>query len=215
MRTAAEQGLANCHVCGKLSQANAHNCSRCGANIHLRKPNSLHRVSAFLITACILYIPANVLPITITTQLGQVMESTIIGSVIHLWEQQSYPVAFVIFFASIVIPIAKIIALFWLCWSVFHKHNYKRKERARLFRITEFVGRWSMIDVFVVAILVALIQLGGILTIQPGSAALAFAGVVMITMFAAFAFDPRLIWDTKTFESGSQNNQYSELDNAK
>jgi paraquat-inducible protein A len=210
MHTAAEHGLANCHVCGKLSQVTAHVCSRCGANLHLRKPNSLHRVSAYLITACILYIPANLLPITVTTQLGQVMESTIIGSVIHLWEQQSYPVAFVIFFASIVIPIAKIIALFWLCWSVYNKHNYKRKERARLFRITEFVGRWSMIDVFVVAILVALIQLGGILMIQPGSAALAFAGVVIITMFAAFAFDPRLIWDTKAYGIDPRNEQLGE-----
>jgi len=211
MHTAAEQGLANCHVCGKLSSVEIHNCARCGANLHLRKPNSIHRVIAYLVTACILYIPANLLPITITTQFGQVMESTIIGSVIHLWEQGSHPVAFVIFFASIVIPIAKILALFWLCWSVFDKHNHKRRERARLFRVTEFVGRWSMIDVFVVSILVALIQLGGILTIQPGSAALAFAGVVIITMFAAFAFDPRLIWDTEEYKYAPN----SELDDAK
>lgn len=204
MRTAAAHGLANCHVCGKLSTFAHQNCTRCGANVHLRKPNSIHRVLAYLATACILYIPANLLPITITTQLGQVMESTIIGSVTHLWEQGSYPVAFVIFFASIVIPIAKVIALFWLCWSVIDKHNHKRRERARLFRITEFVGRWSMIDVFVVAILVALIQLGGVLTIQPGGAALAFSGVVIITMFAAFAFDPRLIWDSETLERNTQ-----------
>lgn len=197
MRTAAEHGLANCHVCCKLSSTTFSHCARCGANLHLRKPNSIHRVAAFLLTACILYIPANLLPITVTTKLGSVMESTIIGGVIHLWEKGSYPIAFVIFFASIVIPIAKIIALFWLCWGVANKHNYKRIERAKLFRITEFVGRWSMIDVFVVAIMVALIQLGGVLTIQPGSAALAFAGVVIITMFAAFAFDPRLIWDSE------------------
>ena len=129
------------------------------------------------------------------------MNSTIIGGVIHLWEQGSYPVSLVIFFASIVIPIAKIFALFWLCWSVINKYKFKRKERSRLFRITEFVGRWSMIDIFVVSILVALIQLGGILTIQPGSAALAFAGVVMLTMFAAYAFDPRLIWDANSEEN--------------
>lgn len=195
VKTAAKLGLANCHVCGKLSKAELPHCPRCGADLHLRKPNSIHRVVAYLITACLLYIPAMFLPITTTTELGRVMESTIIGGVIHLWEQGSYLVAFIIFFASIFIPIAKIIALFWLCWSVIYRHGNKRRERAKLFRVTEFVGRWSMIDVFVVAILVALIQLGGILTIQPGNAALAFAGVVVITMFAAFSFDPRLIWD--------------------
>lgn len=195
MITAADCGLANCHVCGKLSNLEVVHCTRCGSTVHLRKPQSIHRVLALLVTACILYIPANILPITSTTQLGVVTDSTIIGSTLHLWEAGSYPVAFVIFFASIVIPIAKIIALFWLCWSVIYKQEYKRKERTRLFRITEFVGRWSMIDVFVVTILVALIQLGGVLTIQPGGAALAFAAVVIITMFAAFAFDSRLIWD--------------------
>lgn len=195
MMTAAEHGLANCHVCGKLSNVELSSCPRCSSNLHLRKPYSIHRVLALLITACILYIPANVLPITRTTELGRVFNSTIIGGVIHLWEHGSYLIAFIIFFASIVIPLAKIFALFWLCWTIIKKHAYKRKERTRLFRITEFVGRWSMTDVFVVTILVALIQLGGILTIQPGSAALAFACVVIITMFAAFAFDPRLIWD--------------------
>ena len=195
MNTAAAKGLANCQVCGKLSDAKLIHCPRCTSNLYIRKPNSLQRVVAFLITACILYIPANVLPITTTTQLGREIESTIIGGVIHLWEQGSHPVALVIFVASIIVPIAKIIALFWLCWSVTHKHPYRRRERTLLYRVTEFVGRWSMIDVFVVAILVALIQLGGILTIQPGGAALAFAAVVIITMFAAFAFDPRLIWD--------------------
>ena len=203
MNTAAEHGLANCHVCGKLSSAEEAHCPRCGSTLHLRKPHSIHRVLALLVTACILYIPANLLPITSTTQLGVVMDSTIVGGALHLWEEGSYPVAFIIFFASIVIPMAKIIALFWLCWTVVYKKDYKRKERTRLYRITEFVGRWSMIDVFVVTILVALIQLGGILTIQPGSAALAFAGVVIITMFAAFAFDSRLIWDAANYESKS------------
>jgi paraquat-inducible protein A len=197
VNTAAEFGLANCHVCGVLSNAKRTHCPRCGSEIQLRKPQSIHRVLALLVTALILYIPANLLPITSTTDLGRVYDSTIVGGVFHLWEQGSYPVALVIFIASIVIPLAKFIALFWLCWTVTYKRDYKRKERAKLFRVTEFVGRWSMIDVFVVAILVALIQLGGVLTIQPGSAALAFAGVVIITMFAAFEFDPRLIWDTE------------------
>ncbi len=195
MNTAAATGLANCQVCGKLSDTKLIHCPRCNSSLYLRKPNSIQHVIALLITACILYVPANILPITTTTQLGREIQSTIIGGVIHLWELGSHPVAIIIFIASILVPIAKIIALFWLCWSVAYKHIHRRKERTLLYRVTEFVGRWSMIDVFVVAILVALIQLGGILTIQPGGAALAFAAVVIITMFAAFAFDPRLIWD--------------------
>lgn len=195
MTTAASEGLANCNICGKLSDASLEHCPRCGSSIYIRKPNSIQHVLALLVTACILYIPANVLPITITNQLGRALESTIIGGVILLWEHGSYPIALIIFIASIMVPVAKMIALFYLCWSVSYKPGYRRTECTRLYRIVEFVGRWSMIDVFVVAILVALIQLGGILTIQPGVAALAFAGVVVITMFAAHAFDPRLIWD--------------------
>ena len=201
MITAYTKSLANCQVCGKLSNAKLVHCPRCSSNIYLRKPNCIQHTLAYLITACILYIPANLLPITTTTQLGREIESTIIGGVILLWEHGSYPVALIIFIASIIVPIAKIIALFWLCWSVASKHTHRRRERTLLYRITEFVGRWSMIDVFVVAILVALIQLGGILTIQPGGAALAFATVVIITMFAAFSFDPRLIWDETNHNS--------------
>ena len=195
MSSAASQGLANCDICGKLSNASLEHCPRCNATLHLRKPSSIQRVLAYLITACILYIPANVLPITITNQLGRELKSTIIGGVIFLWEHGSYPVALVIFIASVMVPVAKMIALFYLCWIVSHKPGVRRIESTKLYRITEFIGRWSMVDVFVVAILVALIQIGSILTIQPGGAALAFAGVVIITMFAAHAFDPRLIWD--------------------
>ncbi len=195
MITAASKDLASCHVCSKLSSASLTHCPRCHSILYIRKPNSIQHTIAYLITACILYIPANILPITTTTQFGRTFESTIIGGVIHLWENGSYPVACIIFFASVMIPIAKILALFWLCWSVSKKYTFRRKERTSLYRITEFIGRWSMIDVFVVAILVALIQLGGILSIQAGTAAIAFASVVIITMFAANAFDPRLIWD--------------------
>ena len=117
------------------------------------------------------------------------------GGVLLMWEHGSYPVALVIFVASIMVPLAKLGSLIWLCWSVSRKETRLLRQRTSLYRITEFVGRWSMVDVFVVAILVALIQLGGILTIRPGPAALAFSGVVIITMLAAESFDPRLIWD--------------------
>lgn len=194
-KSAASQGLANCHICTLTSPSNHHHCSRCGATLHVRVPNSLQRTVSLLITAIVLYLPANFLPITHTDQFGNVLDSTIMGGVILMWEYGSYPVALVIFIASILVPMAKLGSLIWLSWSVAREDTQLLKQRTSIYRITEFVGRWSMVDVFVVAILVALIQMGGILTIRPGPAALAFAGVVIITMLAAEAFDPRLIWD--------------------
>lgn len=193
--SAAAQHLAACHTCGKISDVELGHCPRCGTVLHLRTPNSLQKTLALLITACVLFIPANVLPIMYTEQLGRVTASTIVGGVVTLWEHGSYPIALVIFVASVLIPLAKIIVMFWLCWSVSSHSQAEPAQRTLLYRITEFVGRWSMIDVFVVAILVALIQLTGLLVIRPGTAALAFAGVVIVTMFAAASFDSRLIWD--------------------
>ena len=193
--TAAAQGLAACHTCYKLAPATLEHCPRCGAALHLRLTDSLARTTALLITAAILYVPANVLPIMTTEQLGRSMDSTILGGVVLLWKLGSYPVASVIFIASVLVPLGKMLGLAVLCWSVVRGDLTRRRERTVLYRLTEFVGRWSMVDVFVVAILVALIQLGGLLSIRPGSAALAFSGVVIVTMLAAESFDPRLIWD--------------------
>ena len=193
--TAASQGLSNCEVCGMLSDASNDHCPRCHSHIELRKPNSIQRVLAFTIVATILYIPANVLPITVTYQFGNVINSTIIGGVFFLWHHGSYPVALVILVASVMVPSGKIAALYYLCWTVYRGKPINQKENTILYRIVELIGRWSMVDVFVVALLVALIQLGGVLTFAPGAAALSFAGVVIITMFAANSFDPRLIWD--------------------
>jgi paraquat-inducible protein A len=193
--TAAARGLATCHTCCKLAPAAEGHCPRCGAHLHLRLGDSLHRTMALVFTAILLYIPANVLPIMTTEQLGVPTDSTIMGGVVLLWHHGSYPVASVIFIASVLVPLGKLSALTALCWSVMRRHVARPRERTALYRATEFVGRWSMIDVFVVAILVALIQLGGLLTIYPGAAALAFCGVVIVTMVAAESFDPRLIWD--------------------
>ena len=193
--TAAALGMTSCHTCGRLSDESSHRCSRCGSAVHLRVPQSVQKTAALLVTAAILMFPANLLPIMYTEQLGAVTANTIVGGTVLLWEHGSYPIALIIFIASVLIPLAKIFALAWLCWSVRFRAAAKPSERARLYRATEFVGRWSMIDVFVVAILTALIQVGGILSIRAGSAALAFAGVVIVTMFAAHAFDSRLIWD--------------------
>lgn len=193
--TAAARGLACCHVCLKVAPETLHHCPRCRAALHLRKPDSLQRTVALVVTAVLLYIPANVLPIMTTTQLGSAEDSTILGGVIVLVHHGDLPIAVVIFVASVLVPIGKLLSLSWLCWSVARRHPTSHRQRARLFRATELVGKWSMTDVFVVAILVALIQLGGLLVIRPGAAAMAFGGVVITTMLAAESFDPRLIWD--------------------
>jgi paraquat-inducible protein A len=193
--TAAARGLACCHVCLKVAPAAMHECPRCEAALHLRKTNSLERTVALIVTAVLLYIPANVLPIMTTDQLGNVIDSTIIGGVVVLMHHGDYPIAAVIFIASVMVPIGKLMALSWLCWTTMRGHPRSHHERTRLYRATELVGKWSMTDVFVVAILVALIHLGGLLRITPGPAAVAFGGVVVVTMIAAHSFDPRLIWD--------------------
>jgi paraquat-inducible protein A len=193
--SAAAQGLACCHVCFKVAPEALHRCPRCRAALHLRKPDSLQRTLALLVTASLLYIPANVLPIMTTDQLGRATDNTILGGVVVLMHHGDYPIAAVIFIASVLVPLSKLLALFWLCWSVSRRQPSSHHERTRLYRAAELIGKWSMTDVFVVAILVALIQLVGILLITPGVAALAFGGVVIVTMLAAHAFDPRLIWD--------------------
>lgn len=155
---------------------------------------SIQRTWALLLTAALLYIPANMLPIMHTELFGTETPNTIIGGVFALWEAGSYPVALIILLASVVVPVAKIIILAWLNYSVHTEHSSSPRMRIRYYRITEAIGRWSMIDVFVVAVLVALIQMGNTISIYPGQAALAFCAVVFITMVAAMTFDSRLIW---------------------
>jgi len=193
--SAASQGLAACHLCCKLAPADAHECPRCGSALHLRKTNSLQRTMALLITACILYIPANIYPIMVTDSLGTSEPSTIMGGVVLLIKLGSIPVAAVIFIFSVMVPSAKLMAMFYLVWSVKRGKHVSPRQRTVMYQVTEFVGKWSMVDVFVVAILVALVHLGGMLVIRPGIAALAFAGVVIVTMVAAESFDSRLMWD--------------------
>jgi len=175
-------------------------------NLILDKRISVQKTWALLITSVVFYIPANILPIMNTRFLGQDEPSTILGGVILLWEMGSYPIAAVIFVASVAVPMAKMLVLAWLNYSVQHQHSRFSKERVKLYRLAEFVGRWSMVDVYVVVILVTLIQLGNTMSINPGGAALAFSGVVITTMLAAMSFEPKLIWQTK-------NNLYSEESN--
>ena len=167
--------------------------------------HSIQTTWALLLTSILLYIPANILPIMHTNILGSDEPSTIFGGVILLWKMGSYPIAVVIFVASVFVPVAKIVILCWLNYSVQAKQQHAHSERIYWYRITEFVGRWSMIDVFVVAVLVSLIQLGNIMSILPGHAALAFCGVVICTMLAAMSFDSRLIWhETERQRSGEK-----------
>ena len=173
-------------------------CRRCGAHLHARKPNSLQRTIAHVLASIVLYLPANLLPIMTTDRFDQPVDSTIIGGVVILWKMGSYPVALVILIASVLVPIGKILSVITLCWTIGRHRTISPRQRMTLYRITDFIGKWSMVDVFVVAILVALIQITGIIVIRPGTAALAFAGVVILTMLAAESFDPRVIWDADT-----------------
>ena len=163
--------------------------------MHSRKANSLNRTLALLCTATILYIPANIYPIMITDQLGSSLESTILGGVVLLVQMDSIPVAAIIFIASVMVPVGKLISMFYLCWTVKTGSSVSPRQRSIAYRITELIGKWSMIDVFVVSILVALVHIGKILVIRPGVASIAFAALVIVTMVAAEGFDPRLIWD--------------------
>lgn len=199
--TALSSGLVGCSVCHLLVPApkagEKGHCPRCGAALHRRKPNSLNRTWALVLAALIFYVPANLLPITVVTSLGMVQADTIMSGVLYFIKEGSWPIAAVIFIASVFVPLMKLVILIYLLVSVQRGSTARLRDRARLYRLTEAVGRWSMVDIFVVTILVALVNLGALATIQAGPAAPFFAAVVVVTMFAAMSFDPRLMWDAK------------------
>jgi paraquat-inducible protein A len=170
-------------------------CAHCGLQLHPRKPHSLSRTLALLIAAAILYAPANLLPILETTSPFGSQRDTIMSGAVYLWSNGSWPLAVVILIASILIPLAKLLALGALLLSVHRRWRWARLQRARLYRMIERVGRWSMTDIFVAAIVSTLVQLRGLATIRVGPAAAAFGAVVVLTMMATRTFDPRLIWD--------------------
>jgi paraquat-inducible protein A len=202
-RTALKASLVSCHSCHLLCRGvtlfkGAYGvCPRCGAPLHSRKPNSIARTWALVIAAFVFYIPANVLPITRVISFGKAQSDTIMSGVIYFVKSGSWPIALVIFVASVFVPMLKLILLTFLLISVQVKSQWRPRDRTRLYRITEAVGRWSMVDIYVVTLLVALVKLGALATIEAGPGAIFFAGVVIITIFAAMSFDPRLIWDTQ------------------
>jgi paraquat-inducible protein A len=177
-------------------------CPRCGAALHVRKPDSIARTWAFLFAAIILYIPANVLPMTDVHTLFGDVKDTIMSGVVYLWTSGSWPLAVVVFVASIMVPMLKIMALMFLLVSVQIRSVWQPVQRTRLYRLIELVGRWSMLDIFVIAFLVALVQLRALATIKAGPAAACFGAVVVLTMCATLSFDPRLIWDAVEDDHG-------------
>ena len=199
--TTLNSGLVGCGVCHLLVPAPEPKvrarCPRCGAALHRRKPDSIHRTWALVIAALIFYIPANVLPITVVTSLGMTQADTIMSGVIYFLHEGAWYIAAVIFIASVFVPLIKLMILIYLLISVQSGSTARMQDRTRLYRFTEAVGRWSMVDIFVVTILVALVNLGALATLRAGPAAPFFAMVVVVTMFAAMSFDPRLIWDAK------------------
>jgi paraquat-inducible protein A len=193
--SARAAGLVACRNCGQVHHKQAIRCHRCDSRLQSRDSQSLQKVWAWLIAGMIAYIPANTYPMLLTSTLTERSESTIIGGVIELVDYGAIGVALVVFVASVVIPVGKFAAIMYLAISVQRGSMRNQHGRHKAYDIVEFIGRWSMIDVFVVAILSALVQLATIATINPGIAAVSFALSVIFTMLAAQAFDPRLIWD--------------------
>lgn len=194
--SARESGLKACTSCGSLQAIDdAHHCRDCGAIVHSRRNHSLQRVWAFLIVGVMAYVPANIYPIMLTRSFTGNTSDTILSGVVVLLDSGSYVVAIIVFVASICIPLVKFVVIAGLALSLQYDWDISNHTRHRLHALTEFIGRWSMIDVFVVAVLAALIQLGAIITIVPGVGINAFAVSVIFTMLAASSLDPRLLWD--------------------
>ncbi|WP_159875612.1 MULTISPECIES: paraquat-inducible protein A [Aquitalea] len=201
VNSAASQGLWTCHGCGLLcrvgkTQADrASCCPRCGAGLHRRKPHSLQYAWAFLLAAIVCYIPANLMPIMLTEMLSGTQRDTIMSGVAYLWRNGSWPLALVVFIASVLVPLLKILSMLLLLLTVHWRSRWAPRQRTRLYRLLEVVGPWSMLDIYVVGLLVALVQLQSLATIKAGPGAVAFGAVVVLTMLSAMHFDPRLIWD--------------------
>jgi paraquat-inducible protein A len=170
-------------------------CPRCGAELAWRRHNAIQSTWALVIAAAICYIPANVLPVLTTTALGSSESDTIMGGVVFLYTSGSWPLALIVLIASVMVPLGKLVALAYLLITVQRRSITSNRERTRLYRMVDFIGRWSMLDVFVDTFTVALVQLEPLMYVQPGPGVAFFAAVVVLTMMAAERFDSRLIWD--------------------
>ncbi|MGZ5006571.1 MAG: paraquat-inducible protein A [Methylobacter sp.] len=198
-KNALSQGFICCHHCGCLSKQTDSNkpCTLCGGHLHPRLAYSFQRTAAFLLSAFCLYIPANIFPIMTVTRLGVGEPHTIIGGIMALIQGGMVPIAILVLVASILVPLLKILGIALLLLNVHYRWQSHAKKWTILYRIIAFVGRWSMLDIFMISILVSLVDMGGVAQVIAGPAATAFAAVVVLTMFAAKNFDPRLIWDNQ------------------
>ena len=194
---ASEMNLVLCHTCDQVCPSTDSRCSRCESTLHRRKPNSLARTWALLLASMICYIPANVMPVMYTNIFGNGAESTILGGIIEFMHAGEWDLALLIFIASVAVPCMKFLVLGMLLITCQRRSRWAMRERAKLYRLIEVVGYWSMLDVLVVALIAALVQFRSLSTIDPRMGILFFGLVVVLTMFAAMSFDPRLIWDAE------------------
>ena len=196
---AAHAGMLTCDLCGLLNRRSAahgrSSCIRCGTSLHARKPDSFMRTWALLAAAYVLYIPANTLPVLETQAITEQTTDTILGGAIRLWSQGAWPLSVVIIVASFAVPLAKMFILTWLLMSPRHDEPRNALRRTRLYRVIDFIGRWSMVDIYVGGLLIGLVQFYPFADVSVGPAAPAFAGVVVLTMLASRTFDPRILWD--------------------
>ena len=198
-RSARALGLIGCDCCGlvqrPVQQGRRSYCQRCDSILHSRLPLSISRCWALCLAALVLLFPANLYPIMVVTNLGGERADTIISGVIHLAYSGQYPIAAVVFLASVAVPLLKLLGLMLLLLVTQRGWRLSPTQCTLLYRMVEFIGRWSMLDLFVIAILMALVDLGQIVQINAGPAATAFLAVVILTLLAAIHFDPRLLWD--------------------
>ena len=197
--TAKRAGLLACHSCGRVEprirSITPQHCGRCGARLHSRNPDSLMRTWALLIAAALLYIPANLLPVMHTASLLGSEDDTIMSGVVYFWTSGDWPLAVIVFVASIMVPMLKLSVLVLLTATCQWRSRWQPEQRTTLYRMVERIGRWSMLDVFVVTLTVALVRFKSLAVITAGPGAIAFGSVVILTMMASMQFDPRLIWD--------------------
>jgi paraquat-inducible protein A len=211
--TAMQEGLQSCDTCGLLSRPapgeHEGRCPRCDEELVFRKPASLERTLAYLIAAAVCYVPANVLPVMTTVTASGRESDTILQGVVLLWSPTGWPLSLIVLFASIMIPSAKIVALLYLLFTVRRGSIENNRQRVRLYRIVEIIGRWSMVDVFVDTFTVALIQLQPLMSVEPAPGLFFFAAVVVLTMLAVESFDPRMIWDSASSKEVQTKVQYA------
>ena len=198
-RSALEAGLWRCRGCAAVCEPPAGalrvRCPRCNAVVTPRKPDSIARSWAYLLAATALYLPANLLPVTTTASFAGAQSDTIFSGIVYLWAAGSWALALIVFIASIVVPVSKLLVLSWLLISVQRRGRGHVLRRLKAYRVLELIGRWSMLDIFVVAMLAALVQIESLAELRPGPGAMAFGAVVVLTMLATHGFDPRLLWD--------------------